>query len=158
MPEFTGKLTLAFADESYDVDARELLGVNRDDLDLELSKQAATFAWYAVLEERARAWRKGCESEFDRAVAEADRRERAKEKATETAIKHRIVLDEKVRAAEEEVRNAVYAERTLGALASALGQRKDMLIALARARQTELSALSAAEVERIKERILGRKT
>jgi len=143
--------------ERHEFSTQEELRIDRDDLDTELARQAAHYAWFAVLYERARGERVALEGDMESLEARLDQEIRLKsvdKKPTETAIKTAIKSDPRFMDTMARLLRAEQDERLLGAIESALVQRKDMLIALARSRHHEMSAPSADEVERIKRNLL----
>lgn len=145
--------------QAHEIDTASELSINRHDIDSEMARQAATYAWYRVLYERARHQMREANAELEDTSDEvgfAIREDARFKKATETAIKEAIRKDPRVRIAMRSARLAESNERYLWAIVNALEHRKDMLISLSRSRHHEMSALSADEVERIKENLIGR--
>lgn len=152
-------------DERYRFSTKDL-AINRDDLDGELARQAALFAWYGFLHERLRAERSRLELELEELTAQIDQEVRRRMhqeapegrglKPTEAEIKSRVRITPTYVNASRKILKVEADERMLSVIVSALAQRKDMLVALARNRHLEMAAPSADEVERMKRHLLGR--
>ena len=150
--------------EAYELSTMGELMIDRDDLDCEMGKQAAIFAWFGVMQERARGERMVKEAEIEELEAQIEDDIRMKlddkkmldgRKMTEDAISSKIKVDPRISIARRQLRKTDQNEKMLDMFVSALAQRKDMLISLARSRHLEMSAPSADEVERIKKNLLG---
>lgn len=151
------KIVVIVDGESHEFSSVEELMIDRDDLDEEMAHQAAHFAWFAVLRERARIARLRLEDKIDRLEQELFLKYKdSGEKLTVDAIKARVRTSHDLINLIESYREAEFSERLLDSFVTALAQRKDTLIALARNRNLEMSAPSADEVERIKRNLLGR--
>lgn len=147
--------------EVFKFSTMDELTIDRHDLDEELASQAAWYAWFGVLCERARKARKEKEGELEELTAQIDGqiREEAtakKEKLTEAAIKQRIRAKLPIRKLEQDIGRLEYDERLIGVFHAAYAQRKDMLVSLARGRFFEMAGLPAAEQEAIKKKFLER--
>jgi hypothetical protein len=151
------KITVIVGGEKYEFSSAEELMIDRDDLDEEMAHQAAHFAWFAVLRERARMNRLKLEDKVDRLEQELFLKYKdSGEKMTVDAIKAKVRTSPSLVDLVDEYREAEYTERLLDAFVTALAQRKDTIIALARNRNYEMSTPSADEVSRIKRNLLGR--
>lgn len=152
------KIEVVIDNDHYEFSIADEMLIDRDDLDTELARQAAHYAWFSVLHERARMNRLKLEAEVDEKEKDLFLlyRERSSEKLTVDGIKAKVRIDDSLKELIERYHEAEYAERLLWSFVNALAQRKDALIALARARYHEMSAPSADEVERIKRNLLGR--
>jgi len=160
MNERDVKVSVVVGAERHAFSIQEELGIDRDDLDTELARQAAHYAWFSVLYERARAERMALESEIDQLQGRLDQEIRlqtpkTEKKPTEASIENAIKTDPRYQEVIIRFQKAEHDERLLGAIESALVQRKDMLIALARSRHNEMSTPSADEVQRIKKNLYG---
>ena len=156
MKERDTKVEVIVKGERHEFSSQEELGIDRDDLDIELARQAAHFAWFGILQERARNERIRLEQDIEnteyRLFLEAGG---GTEKITVDAKKAKARTDPRYLDLREKYREAEHDERLLGVIVQALTQRKDVLIALARSRHLEMSAPSADEVERIKKNLFG---
>lgn len=159
------KIKFAVDGESFEFSTATELMIDRDDLDCEMGKQAAVFGWFGVLRERARSEREIISAEIEdlEGVIEDEIRSKLDDKKmidgkkmTEDAIKSKITVDARLRLARRKLLKAANSERFIDMFVSALAQRKDMLIALAKSRYLEMSAPSADDVDRIKRTLLGR--
>jgi hypothetical protein len=151
------KVKVIVDNEQYDFSSLEELIIDRDDLDSELVEQAAHYAFFRTLYERARMARLKIEAKMDEKENETFLRVKdSGEKMTVDTIKAKVRTSPDLIKMIEKFQDAEYAERLLDSFVSALGQRKDTLIALARARNLEMSTPSAVEVERIKKNLLNR--
>jgi hypothetical protein len=155
------KVKVIVDNEQYDFSSLEELIIDRDDLDNELVEQAAHYAFFRTLYERARMARLKIEAKMDEKENEIflrvkDSGKDSGEKMTVDTVKAKVRTSPDLIKMIEKFQDAEYAERLLDSFVSALGQRKDTLIALARARNLEMSTPSAVEVERIKKNLLNR--
>lgn len=153
-------ITLIVGNEKYDFSTQSELMIDRADLDTEMARQAAHYAWFSVLHERARSERVRLEADYDASFARIDGEIRGtleNKKTTEAAIKARIRSDKRLLEVERKLQMAEHAEKLLGSLVEALYQRKDLLIALARSRHLEMSTPSPDEINRIKQNLMGRR-
>lgn len=152
------KINVFVDNEKHTFSIQEELTIDRDDLDTELARQAAHYAWFAVLRERARAERLALEGEVDQVWSRIDQeiRQKSEKKPTEDAIKNAVKTDPRYIEASNHYQKSERDERLLGAIEMALVQRKDMLIALSRSRVNEMHMPSADEVEKIKNNLLRR--
>lgn len=165
------KVRILVGSERHEFSVQEELRIDRDDLDSELARQAAHYAWFSILYERARGERVALEGELTEVEARLDQEIRLKgpekrpldpeskgldKKPTEAAIKMAVRTDPRFSETMHRLQRAEQDERLLGAIESALVQRKDMLVALARSRHHEMNAPSADEVDRMKRNLLGR--
>lgn len=150
-------ITLIVGNEKHDFSTQAELMIDRADLDTEMARQAAHYAWFSVLHERARSERVRLEAEYDASFARIDGeiRDTLDKKTTEAAIKARIRSDKRLLEAEKKLQHSEHSEKLLGALVEALYQRKDLLIALARSRHLEMSTPTADDMNRIKRNLLG---
>lgn len=151
------KLEVVIRGERHEFSSQEELGIDRDDLDIEMARQAAHYAWFGILHERARNERSKLESEIENLENRLFLEYGEKiEKITVDAKKAKVKTDARYRNLIEKFQEAEHDERLLGVVTSALSQRKDILIALARTRNLEMSTPSADEVEKIKKNLLRR--
>lgn len=136
--------------------AAELL-IDRDDLDTELARQAAKYAWFYLLRERARHEKAELEALYEDTSYEVDQevRKSLEKKVTETEIKAIVRSNGKLKQIAKKLRDLEANDRQIYAFVQALEQRKDLLVSLARSRNLEMSTPSADEVERMKKNILG---
>lgn len=159
----THNLEFVVNGETHKFDTSKELLIDRDDLDTELSRQAAHYAWFAVLHERARAERVHLESDLDERDASLYLKLKIKTaedkpKPTEAALKQMVAADQSRSASVSEIQAAEETERTLGAIVYAIAQRKDMIVSLARARGFEMATPSAEFMDRIRANLgAGRK-
>lgn len=163
MPELRDtKVRFTVDGQSYELSTQVELVIDRDDLDCEMGKQAALFAWYGVMRERARYERMLKEAEIEELEAQIEDDLRMKlddkkmmdgRKMTEDAISSKIRVDPRLSIARRQLRKTDQNEKMLDMFVSAMAQRKDMLVALARSRHLEMSAPSADEVDRIKKNL-----
>ncbi len=148
------KVRVMVGNEVHEFETSRELMINRDDLDTELARQAALYAWYGVLVERARAERMEVEAEIERLEGDVEQEIRAsitdKKLMTENAIKAKVKSDPRLIKLGRDARRIERDERFVGVMYSAFFQRKDLVVALARNRNAELSAPSAAEVEKVR--------
>ena len=151
------KVEVVIRGERHEFSSQEELGIDRDDLDLELARQAAHYAWFGLLHERARNEKVKLEAEIEnlenRLFIEYGEK---MEKVTVDAKKAKVKTDSRYTKLVGKYRDAEHDERLLAAMVDALYQRKDILIALARTRNLEMSTPSADEVDRIKKNLLRR--
>lgn len=155
MEERAATVDLVIGGEKFSFSLTDELQIDRHDLDHELARQAAHFAWFGVLRERARAERMRLEAELeDRENDLYIEASGTGSKVTDTKAKVRSNTE--VRGLIRKITRAEQDERMLSMIVDALTQRKDMLISLARSRHLEMSAPSSDEVERIKKNLLGR--
>jgi hypothetical protein len=155
------KIEVVVGGETYEFSTEKELIIDRDDLDAELAKQAANFAWFAVLLERIRSERLMLEEQLEGLTYEISNEvrrgisERKEKKPSEGTIKAQVMVDPRLRMISTKLRKIYNNEGMLEKIAAAMVQRKDCLIALARSRHLEMSAPSADETERMKRRLLG---
>lgn len=144
--------------ELYEFSIQDELMVDRDDLDTELARQAAHYAWFAVLHERSRYERVQMEEELERLEHEIylENREHKTKEDTEAALKAKVRTDQRFTGAIKRYQKLEHEEKLLHSIVAALYQRKDLLVTLARSRNLEMSTPSADEVERMKKNLLGR--
>jgi hypothetical protein len=158
-------------EERHSFSTRSELSIDKHDLDEDMAKQAAHYAWFAVLHENARSERVRLEAQYDELFSRVDQEVRDKldeesgriieadpkakpKKPTETAIKLRVRSDKRLLDLERKLHTADHAEKLVGVIVDALYQRKDLIIAMARSRDREMSS---GEVAKIKENLLGRR-
>lgn len=151
----TRKFRVKVGDEEYEFDTLKELRIDRHNLDEEIIKQAAHYAFFDVLYEYARSQRLDLEAKVERReyVVEQETRAAAaksNQKTTEGSIKVAVRNDEERLHLLEELQEADAYERLLGAMVSALTQRQNMLTALSRSRYFEMSPFSATEISKIK--------
>jgi hypothetical protein len=155
------KIEIIVGGDKFEFSTEKELLIDRDDLDTELARQAATFAWFAVLLERIRSERLQLEAQlenFEYEISNETRKgfiDRKEKKPNEDTIKALIMVDPRLRMISTKLRNVYHNEGLLEKIAAAFVQRKDCLIALARSRHLEMSAPSADETERMKRNLLG---
>jgi hypothetical protein len=155
------KIEIIVGGDKFEFSTEKELLIDRDDLDTELAKQAATFAWFAVLLERIRSERLSLEAQLESLEYEISNEtrkgftERKEKKPNEDTIKALVMVDPRLRMISTKLRNIYHNEGLLEKIAAAFVQRKDCLIALARSRHLEMSAPSADETERMKRNLLG---
>ena len=159
MDERTTEVTVEVCEEEFTFDTAAELLIDRDDLDDAFAKQGAKYAWFAVKHEIARTERVKLESKLEVHEAKLDEELRLKaaasaDKMTEVKLKAAIKRDPKRVEIVDKIADKESDERILNALAYAFAQRKDLLIALGRSRNTELS--SPSEVKTIKDWLQGR--
>jgi hypothetical protein len=155
------KIEIVVGGEKFEFSTEKELLIDRDDLDAELAKQAANFAWFAVLLERIRSERLMLEEQLDGQTYEISNEvrqgfnDRKEKKPNEGTIKAQVMVDPRLRMISAKLRRVYHNEGLLEKIAAAMVQRKDCLIALARSRHLEMSAPSADETERMKRNLLG---
>ena len=151
------KIKVVVGDEAYEFSSLEEIIIDRDDLDEELVQQAAHYAFFRALYERARMARLKLESKVEEKENELFIKFKdSGEKMTVDMVKAKARTSGELIALIDRYHNSEYTERLLDSFVSALSQRKDTLIALARSRNLEMTTPSADEVERIKKNLLGR--
>ena len=151
------KIEVIVGDERYEFSSLEKVIIDRDDLDSELVEQAAHYAFFRALYERARMNRLKVEAKMDEKENELFLRVKdSGEKMTVDTVKAKVRTNPELIKMIDRYQDSEYTERLLDSFVSALGQRKDTLIALARARNLEMSTPSADEVTRMKKNLLGR--
>lgn len=150
------RVEVIVAGERHEFSSMEELMVDRDDLDEEMAHQAAHFAWFSILRERARMAKNKLEDKLDRVEKDLFMKyKEGGEKMTVEALKSKVRTSKAFADVLEDYREAEYTEGLLGSFVTALSQRKDTIIALARNRNFEMSTPSADEVSRIKKNLLG---
>lgn len=145
--------------EMHRFSIQDELKIDRHDLDEEIKRQAGNYVWFAVMHEKARMERLTLEGDLEELEYTIDQEVRSKiadKKPTETAIKAMVRTDPRYKDEVRKLLKAEHDERVLGAIVSALEQRKDMLALLARSRYFEMSSGAPDEVtERIKRNLMG---
>ena len=149
--------------ERVEISVEETLSIDRGNLDDSLARQAALYARIAILHEHARAERTAIEAELDEISAALFDVEKSTltetgdvgklKTPTDAVVRARVKTNKKVSNLAKQARKAEESERLLGALERALSQRKDLVVALARARSFELSTPTGEEVDRIKKNL-----
>ncbi len=136
---------------------QEELTIDRHDIDSEILRQSAHYAWFEVMRERCRAEKVQAEADLDDLTYDLDeevrselRAENPKLKLTETAVKNAIRRRQEYRSAYRRIMKLEEYDRLLLSMVKALEQRKEMLKEVSRSRHIELSGLNAEEVDRIK--------
>jgi hypothetical protein len=151
------KIKVYVGDEVYEFSSLEEIIIDRDDLDEELVQQAAHYAFFRTLYERARMERLKLESKVEeKENALFIKFKDSGEKMTVDMLKAKARTSPEFTDLVSRYQDAEYTERLLDSFVSALAQRKDTLIALARSRNLEMTTPSADEVARIKKNLLGR--
>ena len=159
MNDLNEKISIWLGDEKFDFETRETLGIDRDNLDEEIAKQASTCSWFLVQRAKAAAMIADVEAEIKDMEAVLDPKIRAKakedgEKITEAGIKAAMQRDEQRGSLKEKFRKLMAAEGLLGAFVDAFRQRKDMLVSLGFSRRQEMS-FSSEQIEQIKKNLEG---
>ncbi len=154
------KVKVEIAGEEYEFSTAEELGIDRDNLDEAITQQAASFAWFMVLRERARSHAAMLAASLKDLEAELDERVRlqlveAGAKVTEVKVKATIRSHPERRSLQMRLDKAEQVENLVGAFSSAFIQRKDLLISLSRSRAYEMAMPSALEVQRMKDNLKG---
>jgi 1,2-phenylacetyl-CoA epoxidase PaaB subunit len=133
------------------MDVRDLK-IDSDDLDRELSEQAANFLYVAELAVNADQAYENARADFDRLEATVSRDIRTdaadrKEKLTEKAIAERMALDPKTTKGKEALISAKGKRDLLKALREAWAMRKDTLLRIAMVKRSEIEAHGATSVQ-----------
>lgn len=151
------KIKVYVGDEVYEFSSLDEIIIDRDDLDQELVEQAAHYAFFRTLYERARMERLKLESKVEEKESTLFIKFKdSGEKMTVDMVKAKARTSPEFTDIVNRYQDAEYTERLLDSFVSALAQRKDTLIALARSRNLEMTTPSADEVARIKKNLLGR--
>jgi hypothetical protein len=152
------EIKVTVGNQARTIDTEAVLRIDRNDLDNELARQSALYAWYFILFERARAEKIELEAKLEDLTYELDDsiRPALPKGYTETAVKAKIRSDARYKELAKTCRRAESDERMLLVLEKALAQRKDCLKEISRSRYLEMSSMSADEVERAKRNVCGR--
>lgn len=128
------------------------LKIDSDDLDRELSEQAANFLYVAELAVNADQRYESARADFDRleaTVARDIRQDAAdlKEKVTEKAIAERMAVDSKIMKGKEELIAAKGKRDLLKALREAWAMRKDTLLRIAMVKRSEVEVYGGTSIQ-----------
>jgi len=126
--------------KTYDGDITKELQIDLSNLNEELAKQPAKFAWWGVVHAVAKDLVDTEEGKLDSEIRKSA--EASGEKITETKIKNLINVNEKYR----ELKNQ---ERIARVIKEAFAQRKDMLISLAANLREEFDTELSIKKEKI---------
>jgi len=145
--------------EKFTFSTKSELFIDRDNLDDDLARQAALYAFFGI--------RLSAELKKEKAILEADYEElfnrldqevrpTFKTKPTETEIKNKIKTDPRIIVLSKKLTKLEFDEYKISIMLKALEQRKDMLKALSMNRSMERTMPSSDEIERMKSNLLGR--
>lgn len=144
-------ITVVVDGETHRIDTAAELLIDRDDLDESMAKQAALYAWYSYLHERARVARINAEADYESTFDEVYVKIKSgPEKVPVETAKAMARTDPGVKTKARAIIEFESTERTLSSLAYAVSQRKELLVSLARSRGVEMSTPSPAEMDRMK--------
>ena len=130
----------------YVYDLYEELKITESTMRIDITKQAAKFAWFAVLCSTAESFASRCELEKRTMYAKLYKKHRrlmeaSDEKVTEGRIESEVRTDKKYLEASNKLIDAITNAELLKGAVSAFRQRKDMLMIMSGNLRAEMSAL-----------------
>jgi len=156
-----GIIDITVGGEDYRFEVNDELEIDVHDLDKELAQQAARYAWFSVLLERARDEFRELEAEKQELDAKLDGEiridfEKAQIKTTEAKVSAKIKAHPARRALKKKIRKMEFTCGVLLSIVMGYAQRKDLIVSLSRSRGVEASSMSHVEADRIKDRFRKR--
>lgn len=145
--------------EKFAFSTKSELFIDRDNLDDDLARQAALYAFFGIkLSAELKKEKAILEAQYEELFNQLDQEIRPtfKQKPTETEVKNKIKTDRRIIALSKRLTNLEFDEYKISIMLKALEQRKDMLKALSMNRSMERTMPSSDEIERMKSNLLGR--